>query len=235
MKYGSRLAAIATLAAMITITTGNGCKSPPPPAPKPAPPAFAVPANRSQATADLVTRTNQFNFDVARFPGKNADEHQQVLAAVLANLSKILRLANGPVESPEFANGIKVIDAAQTTASKSLLGRSRMEAVENQALRAATGALNEIAQRNLFDDTQLPDLLNKLMTQVYAATLSMGPMHDLDATSAFTALQAVVQQTTNDMVDRFGPNASAPVPAATVAPATTMPTSMPASMPTTMP
>jgi hypothetical protein len=148
----------------------------------------------------------------------------------------ILQLANGPDQSPQFANRILVIDTAAKTASIPSLPRSRMEAVENEAIQCAYKALVEIQTRYLFDDDQLPPLLDAVNQKADATSSSMGPIHDLDSTEAFRAIQAAVQRITADMAERFGNGpavdqtpavAPAPVPAPTTAPA---PTSAPAPM-----
>jgi hypothetical protein len=78
-----------------------------------------------------------------------------------------------------------------------------MGAAENQALLAAAAAVGEINWRYLYDDDQLPPLIDALNTKVSAAEKTIGPMHDLDATETFMALQAVVDRVSADMSERF--------------------------------
>jgi hypothetical protein len=173
----------------------------------------------------LVDHTNAFSQYIDEMPGTGGAEHRRLLVASLDELSKILRLANGSVESPEFINRIGVIDAAEKTASLPSIPRARMEAVENQALHSAYQALSEITTRYLFDDDQLPPLLDAVNDKVSTATGVIGPMHDLDATDAFGAIQAAVQRITDDMVARF--TANGPVEQTPASPPATAPATMP--------
>jgi hypothetical protein len=194
------LIASTTLAALVLA----GCRETPKPIVlPPAPPSFSVPANRAEASAALVDRNAHLIADIAQFPGNNAGEHLAILVPTLDDLSKALQLANGPVQSPEFANRIAVIDSAYATASLVDLPRSRMEAVENQALLATSAALQEIKTRYLYDDDQLPPMLDTVGGDVTAAAASVGPLHDTDATHAFRSIEIAIQRISDDMTERF--------------------------------
>jgi hypothetical protein len=192
-----------TVAAALIGTLLLGCQPPPKPAPPAPVPSFSVPDSRAKATTALVTQTDQFDTDVERLPGVSAEEHRQILLALLDNLPKILRLANGPTESPDLQNRLSVIEGAKKTINDSGVDRRRMEAVENQALQAAAPALANIVSQYLYDDDQMPALLQTLNDKIDIAAGSVGPMHDLDATNAFTAMQAVVDRLTADMAERY--------------------------------
>jgi hypothetical protein len=192
-----------TIAAALMAASLLGCEPRAVIQPAPPAPGFTVPPSQSAATNALVTLTDQFDANVERLPGSSAEDHRQILLALLDGLPKILRLANGSIESPDFHNRVLVIEAARETISDSSIERRRMEAVENQALQAAGPALADIASKYLYDDDQLPPLLAALSDQADAAAGSTGPMHDLDATHAFVAMQAAVDRVTGDMADRF--------------------------------
>jgi hypothetical protein len=49
----------------------------------------------------------------------------------------------------------------------------------------------------------MPTLLQTLNEKIDTAAGSVGPMHDLDATNAFDAMQAVVDRMTADMAERY--------------------------------
>ena len=171
---------------------------------KPAPPAApSFPTSPADAAAALVTQTQQFDNDVESLPGASAEEHRQILSAILNELPRLLQLANGSKESPEFQNRLSVIDAAARTVAEPGIDRRRMEAVENQALQSAAPALAQITALHFFDDDQLPPLQQMLSDKVDAAAHSVGPVHDLDATNAFVAMQAVVDRINGDMSDMF--------------------------------
>jgi hypothetical protein len=171
-----------------------GCESAPkarPAAPAAAPPA---PVTRSDITRALIDQTNQFDANAELLPGSNAEAHRQILLPLLGELEQILKLGNGPDESPEFKNRLAVIEAARVTVSDPAVNRRRMEAVENQALQSAAPALAQIAARYLYDDDQLPALLQTLNDKNEIAATSVGPIHDVDAANAFAAMQAAVDR-----------------------------------------
>jgi hypothetical protein len=215
---------------MILACSVVGCETPKP-VPPPPPVVDTFPATRAEAAMQMVDHSKSFDQYVGQMPGGSGAEHRQLLVSSLTELSTILHLANGKIESPEFETRISVINSAAKTASIRSIPRARMEAVENQALQSAYQALIEIQTRYLFDDDQLPPMLDVVGEKMNTALGVIGPMHDLDATEAFRAIDAAVQRITNDMVARFtangpveetpaAPVAPAPAPAPTTAPAT---------------
>jgi hypothetical protein len=224
-----------TALAVVMTATLMGCETHKPAPPVRMAPAFSVPDNRSAATAALTERTAAFNDAVGDMPGATGGDHREALTAALDELSKILRLANGPVESPEFANRILVIDSAAKTTANPTIPRTRMEALENEALTAASKALAELTSRYLYDDDQLPPMLDALNTACGTALSTNGPGHDLDATEAFRDVATVVQRINDDMVERFGTSPATDATAPPAAPPASAPTSAPATEPATAP
>jgi hypothetical protein len=201
MKHVTQWSAVAVLLGGCLI----GCEPVVKIQPKPPIAGFTVPASRADSTAVLAEDVGPFDADVLRLPGVTAEDHRQTLVLLLDRLPKMLELANGSEMSPEFSNGISVITAAHATISDASVERRRMEAVENQALQSAASACGEITTRYLWDDDQLPPLLQSLNNAVTVAADSVGTMHDLDATYAFEALQAVMGRIAFDMGERFSP------------------------------
>ena len=182
-----------------------GCETPVKIPPKPPIPGFTVPTSRADCSVALKADVGPFDADIQQLPGVTAEDHRMALLSLLNRLPRMLELANGSEMSPEFSNSISVITAAHATITDANVDRRRMEAVENQALQAAATACADIATRYLWDDDQLPPLLQNLNTTVTSAAGSVGPMHDLDATYAFDALQAVTDRIASDMSERFAP------------------------------
>lgn len=222
-----------TWTALLALTAGflSGCQTAPEPAPTPPATQSAVPDARGAATAMLVDHTRAFNQIVVQMPGGSGAAHRQLLVGALGELSTAIQLANGSTQSPEFANRIAVIDASAKTASIPSIPRARMEAVENEAIRAAYKALNEIASRYLFGDDQLPPMLDAVDKNTDVTVASMGPIHDQESTETFRAIQSVLQRITDDMVERFGTVSAGDT--TTVLPAATP--AAPAIAPATMP
>jgi hypothetical protein len=195
------------------------------------PVVFQLPPSREAAAAVLQPLVKQFNDDCSAFPGTSGAEHRETLVIVLADLTKILGLINGPDQSPGFTTDLAIIDSSRKTADIQSIPRARMEAVENESLQATSAALNELATRYLLDKDQLPGLLDALTTKVAAAANVQGPMHDIDATEAFKAVQAVVQRMNDDLQSMVStPTPTPEMPATPITPAT-----MPATVPATMP
>ena len=219
MKHAGKRTAVLILVA----GTFVGCEPPPVPTFKPvAVSAAPAPKTRTELTQALVQEDDQFASDVARLPGYSADEHRQALVMLLDSLPKILRYINGEDESPEFKNRIAVITAAKQAVNIEDVDRRRMEAAENQALQSASPAFRKLAASYLYDDKDLVPLLDALDSAISTAAGSVGPMHDLDATNAFVALQSVIDRFTSDLVERFLPEAApAPTPDQTVTPPAT--------------
>jgi hypothetical protein len=230
MTHANKWSVLLVLAAGFTV----GCE-PPPVKPVPAPMPAPVPQTRAEMTRALVQEDDQFDQAVQQLPGSSAEEHRQALVMLLDRLPKILKLINGEVESPEFKNRIKVIMAAKATVSQEGVDRRRMEAVENQALQSASPTFAAFAALYLYDDKDLPPLMDSLSSAITIASKSVGPMHDLDATYAFVKLQAVVDRFTADLVDRFlteaGPTPA--MPDQTVTPPAVTPATEPAATPAT--
>jgi hypothetical protein len=228
MKYAEPLFTFVALAGLIAF---SGCDSN---APKPAPPAptqSEIPDSRAAATAQLAEHAKGFNDIVAQMPGHGGAEHRKLLVSALGEVSSILKLAIGPVQSPEFTNRLTVIDGAQQTATTPSLPYDRMIAVENDALQAAAKAFGEINRRALYDDDQLPTLITNLSEKSDAAAKVVGPMHDLSAAEAFQSMQLVVNRVADDMQVRFGSGdqTGQPAPMAPMTPAA------PAATPATTP
>jgi hypothetical protein len=236
MKHAGKWSAVLLLVAGSLV----GCETPPV-KPKPMPVAAPVPQTRAEMTQALAQEDADFGTEVAKLPGFSAEDHRETLVMLLDRLPKMLKLINGENESPEFKNRIAVIEAAKATVSSETVERRRMEAVENQALQSAAPAFEELASRYLYDDKDLPPLLSNLDSAVSTAAKSVGPMHDLDAATAFVATQAVVDRFTYDLVEKFlpealpGPSPDQPVtpPATPAAPETPATPATPATAPTT--
>jgi hypothetical protein len=185
---------------------------------------------------------DQFTDQVADLPGSDGSEHRKLVVGALDSLIRILQLANGPDESPAFANRLGVVTHARATVANDTIPRGRMEAAENEALVASTDALDEISKRFLFDDAKLPALDQAARSAVSIALKSKGPMHDIDASDTLSAIQAVVREQTDYLIARFGSEEARtrlavrlglPTPLdADMAPAT-MPTTGPTTGPTT--
>lgn len=206
-----------------------GCQPPtPPPAPPPPATPNVVPVSRAESTAMMADHAKLFSQFVAEMPGDSGTAHRQLLVQSLGELSLVLQSANGPEMSPEFDNSIKVIDSSAKTAGDQTIPRARMEAVENEAIQSAAKAMDEIGTRYLYQDDQLPPMLDAVHQKVDSAVTVMGPMHDLDATEAFRAIEAAVQRMTADMEESFGGPPAGEAPAVA-------PTPTPATLPATMP
>jgi hypothetical protein len=240
VRRSTGLVAIALASAAALLGT-IGCEPPPAPKTKPMVQGFMLPPSRVAAIAELVPLDAKLNNDISGFPGVTGADHRKTLVMALDDLTKMLKLINGPDQSPGFTDALAIITAAQDTASNQSIPRDRMVAVENEALRATDNALSELATKLALDKDQLPGLLDTLTTKVTNATGTLGTMHDLDATDCFQAVAAVAHQMTNDL-KAMVPEEVAPAPApetpvqAPTPPATApAPTSAPAPMPAPMP
>ncbi len=237
----------------LAMTVGAGCRSatkPSPPAP--APVAWKAPVTRADSTAELAPLADEFDQQVGQLPGDNGTDHRRLTLSMLDNLIRILELANGPDQSPAFANRIGVIKSSRDSLNDQTIPRPRMEASENQILVAAVDALDEVSTRFLFDDDKLPDLVKTAREKVSAALKSQGPIHDIDASAGFGAVRALVRAEADGFIERFGtfeqrtalaqrtggalPIAPEPAPMTPPAlPPATMPGPAPATMPAAVP
>jgi hypothetical protein len=218
-----------------------GCEepAPPPPAP-PAPPMAAPPATWPSQTAELNALTPKLAAEIDSLPGENGSQHRAIAAETLKNLSRFLVLADGPVQTPGFANRIMVIDQAQKTVAKPMVPRGRLVAAENEALHVAVLAAGDIARSYLFDDAELPKLIETAKAQINAIDgidSVNGSVHDRVMATAMSSLKPVLLQIDQDLDAEFGsatgPAEPAPLPEAVPTPgATGTPTGTP---PTTAP
>jgi hypothetical protein len=237
----------AVSSAVVGLSLAGGCQEKPKPAPPPPPPPPALSASQ-QWSADVggfEAALSKFDAHLADLPGHSESEHRVAAAAALADLTDAVRLAYGPNPAPGYANDVATIDAAAQAVAIPDVPHGRVVAQENQATHAATSALSTVAGRVLFDDAELPPLIDIATAKAEAARQSQGPLHDGDATDALTALDAVLHRVDADLQGRFAHPMAAGDPVAPIAPlppsmpATTMPaatmpaTSMPAS--TTLP
>ncbi len=184
-----------------------GCETPPEPTPRPRSYVPAVPVTWQSQTARLDKITPTLLEEIDTLPGIDGTDHRKIAAAVLKDLALFLAAADGPVQSPGFANRLSVMtDAAKTMANPSI-PRGRMIAVENQALHVAVLALADIASRPLFDDPDLAKLVDAAKVKINAVDgidQTNGPLHDLVATDAFQSLKPALVVVNQDLQDRFG-------------------------------
>jgi hypothetical protein len=205
-----------------------GCETPveaPPPPRKPAP---QPPATWPSQTARLDKLTPTLVEEIDTLPGIDGTDHRKITAAVLKDLTQFLSLADGPVQSPGFANRLTVMSEAAKTMDNPSIPRGRMIAVENQALHVAVLALADVASRPLFDDPELAKLVDAAKVKINAVDgidETDGPLHDLVASDAFQSLKPALVVVNQDLQDRFG-DGSIPVET---------PVSMPPATPAEMP
>jgi hypothetical protein len=218
----------------------SGCRTAPPPAPPPPPKPWSEPPARTLQVRELADRNKQLQDQLAQLPGSSADEHRQIVAGIFDNFSKMVQLAQGTDMPPNFTNRLMVIIGAQEVLSDSSIPRERMEAVENDGTYAILSSLQQIIDAHLWDDQQLPPMLDDASVAVKQMEFTRGPMHDLDASTALKALGAVMQRVSDDLYEEFGqvPPAAEPAVVPATVPATeaaTAPTTEPATAPTTAP
>ncbi len=222
---------VAGLTAAVVATLGvGGCQPPPKPAPQPVapPPPMTVPQARAADASGVDATLSKLSDDAAGLPGHSEADHRAAAAAVLADLNRALRLAYGRDPSPGFTDDVTVVDAAAVTVAMPDVPRGRMEGAETQALHAAAAALGEIATRVLYDDPDLPPLVDAAAARADAARDSQGPLHDGDVTDAVHADQLALNRVSADLDERF--NGGPAVPVSMVRPTAT-PTTAPATMP----
>jgi hypothetical protein len=241
-RSGNKAGKWTTLAAAVAggavLLAGIGCEPPPkPPAPVSAAPGFVLPPSRIAAIKVLGPKAKKFSEDVSQFPGVTGADHRKTLVIALDDLTEILQLINGPDQSPEFTNSLATLAQARATATMQSIPYARLVGSENQALAAIDSALTEMSTRFLLDKDQLPALLETLNAKVTAADASEGSMHDLDATYAFQAADAVVQQINSDLQAMVleTPGQTAPMTPPTPTPPATIPLTPPAVPPTSAP
>ena len=218
-----------TAAAAIGSAAISGCRQPPPPPPPmaPPPPRMSPAQVKSADVKRLDDALARFDDNVERMPGHTQEDHRSAAAGALSALADALRAAHGTgTISPAYTSDLDIVTAAAATVAKPDVPRERMAAAENQAFHAATSALRTVSTRVLFDDAELPPLVDGSADKADAARQQLGPLHDADATDAFRAIQLTLHRVDADLRKRFagGP----PVPMSD-RPAT--PASMPAEAP----
>jgi len=200
--------AIALLAGAAAL--GAGCQKPKPPPPAPPPVVWTPPKDRASQVRELVGLVNDVDRDANQLPGSSFDEHRQVVARLLKNLSESLRLAQGSSASvPEFANRLGVVDASQAVIADSGIERPRLEAAENDAVRAAIDALDQIATQQMPDDKQLAQQLDAARAKLDTMYKTPGPMHDLEAADGFKLLSQILRRVSDDLSERYAPQGAA--------------------------
>ena len=229
----ARTAAVATTAAAAAMLAG--CQPPPtpPPAPPPPPPKpMSVPQQRSADAARFRDALSQYDAHVAMLPGHTEGDHRAAAAAALSDLAAALPVAYGAGPSPAFTADVNVVAAAATTVSVTDVPRARMAAAENQALHAAVSGLRRVADHVLYDDADLPPLLDTAAMAADAGRSTLGPLHDADATSAFGAIGVALHRVDDDFQQRFA-NVAEPPPSPSALP--TLPPMPRPVTPATMP
>ena len=212
-----------------TAALGVGCQKPKPPPPAPPPVVWTPPKDRSSQARELVGLVNDVDRDANQLPGSSFDEHRQIVARLLKNLSEALRLAQGPSASrPEFANRLGVVDASQAVIADSGIERPRLEAAENDAVRAAIDALDQIATQQMPDDKQLAQQFDGARAKLDTMYKTPGPMHDLEAADGFKLVTQILRRVSDDLSERYGSSSgAAPQPPAVEASPTSEPSSAP--------
>ncbi len=229
----------ATWAATLAVTAAAvvlGCEEPPKPTP-PAmpPPAWHPPADRRAGTGELLQDVAAYDDQVAMLPGPDGGVHRRATADLLANLSRILRLAAGDHPSPGYADAVGVVTHAAHTVAIPGVPTGRVEAAENQALRATASALDEVAARVVYGDAGMKPYVDAVHAATDVAMTSSGPRHDDDATAGFRAVQAALHRVGADLNATFPTSRPSPTPLSAPASPTTAAGDAGAAPPSTMP
>jgi hypothetical protein len=173
-----------------------GCQKPPPPKPPPPPIVWTVPDDRPDQVRDLSERVELYKSAVAELPGQTTREHQQSATAILDQLAKILRLAQGSNVTPEFANRISVVEKARNLTS--------LHPSENEAVRASIDILESIAARDAAADQDLAPLIAGARAKLEAMYTEDGPVHDVLANEAYDAIGRILTRLNDDLSAQFG-------------------------------
>jgi hypothetical protein len=187
-----------------------GCHKPPPPKPPPPPVVWTIPDDRTDQVRDLSERVAQYNSAVADLLGQTTQQHQESAAAILDQLAKILRLAQGSNVTPEFASRISVVEGASR--------RTALQPSENEAMRASVDILDSIIARDAAGDQQLAPLMADARAKLEPMYTEEGPMHNLVAADTYEAVGKVLSRLGDDLSAQIGIASSDAAPATQASP-----------------
>jgi hypothetical protein len=122
----------------------------------------------------------------------------------LGELSKILRLAEGPGEPLGFDNTVGVIRSSEQTVGAQELSTNRSRAAESEGIRAAYQALEQIRDTRFRDDQELVRMLNEARASLDSLYASAGPFHDDAADQALRMIDGLVRRINSDFDQQTG-------------------------------
>ena len=205
-------ACVATAIGCAWVAGAGGCSKPPAPPPPPAPVAhWHPPTGRRAQAMELSRRTRALDGRIDAMAAAPDAASNASTAEALGELSKCLALLRGSDEPPRYANFLSTIDGARGVLGSDNVTASRAATAQNDALRAAISAMDDLTAGPFAADPKLPTVLDKLdaaRSKVATVMSENGAMHDADAPSAFRAVATVVRTMGDDLSTELPPKAT---------------------------
>jgi hypothetical protein len=141
---------------------------------------------RVQDLRDLVAR---FEEDTRALPGRNDEEHRQIMGKAFADLAEILPILAGPTPTGSFRLQLQRVESARQQLTKGNPSLA-VEPIEDDGLRSAAGALQGVSHDAFYNRSEINDALDRLRTRLLQLDRERGPGHRL-----------VVRDVTRGMID----------------------------------
>jgi hypothetical protein len=198
---------------LLLAVAGAGCvrktqSTLPPPPPIAADSQTNVPADPQARATDLSAAADRFGDTVRRLPGKSEAEHREVVRQALGELGRILPLLAGPDPGGAFEQRTRTIESARTRLGGDSTTTAAVEPAIDEGLRAAAGALRDVARAKYAGHQQIAQSLDELDKTVAELDVARGGPHRAVVTDAFRQTADVIHAMSDALA------ASKPAPAA---------------------
>jgi hypothetical protein len=150
------------------------------------------------ATADEIVKQSQ------SLPGRNEDEHRQLMAQTFAGFASILpSFVQGTEPNGAFRQQLEIIESTRAQ----LAGESQklsVKATIDTGLRAVHNALTGIYREQFYEQTEVATALDALRARIDELDTVRGPSHQFVAGQAAQQSAGVIKQMTTILLQRAG-------------------------------
>lgn len=205
---------VAPVASLLVALALSGCvrktESTIPDVPITSHPEPKVAADPRARANDLSNAAEQFAATTRRLPGNSDAEHRQVVQQAFADLGKVLPLLAGPEPGGALEQRTRTIDSARTRIGGETTAPA--DPAIDEGLRAAAGALRDVARAKYAGQGQINQALDRLDKTVAELDVARGGPHRAAAADALRQMADVIHAMSDALAAQTAPPTATPGP-----------------------